>query len=995
MRAKSDKLASEGTAIRRGNIAMSLSSQIIGKSFVAPFVGCAALSCLAEIDSRFIGDETWGCRKKHPAVVNPVCRTPSDDVISLRGDWQFLARRHDQHTRRNSHDRPFFVAVAPWDTARKVRVPGCWEAQGVGDAGISEPWSFRLDCAQKPLRHVFFGEGWYRTTVKIPETWKGKRIWLKIGGVNAQGWFWVNRQQAAHVVNYCGTYKYDVTDCVTPGKEAEIVAEADNWLRGRKGCFNDVNRWGGLYRDVELEATPQTFIDDAWIRGDFDEKVAEAHVTVCDSGRDGLCSVHGRDKARPFQIRFTVDGKSVVGDAVKDGGETVLRLPLANFRAWSPEHPNLYTGIVELVENGTVIHMRRERFGIRKLEVRGNEFFLNGRPYFLRGFGDDSVYPITGAPPADREFHLRNLGRARAAGFNFVRLHTHCEVPEYFEAADEAGILVQPELPYINGDIPTEEVEFDPVKDMLELYHNFRRHPSFAVYSNGNEGSFGRRLDEYLYRLAKNIDPDRLKLGMDSQFAKCNPKGVSDYEGGPVAEWPRGTINPDRPFVCHEYLNRTVKLDARMEDRFSGVWSPPVTHSQRTKFLVGAGLDDGWGDLLQRAQHALQRHWHKSGVESARSDPYCDGYCLWTIVDVVVRQGETFTAQGVFNPFWEAKDGGATPESLARFNSPSVVLFDVSGNETVFRSGESAKVDFLFAHYGDAALGLETKLAWELSAGGKTLLSGDANVGVQELGPARKVATVTLTFPDVPKAVKATLTANVGGIGTNDHEFWIFPRREAPDGSFLAVTEALHPSFAELFRNVRGASDAGAAEIVVAEAGSPLLAEAMARGQRTIALGDVNRSAADGSDFWTLGREIDSEKQRSYKRPSCDISLGWWSMGAQVGSALKDHPALALLPHEGFLSPLLFGTIGKGCKLPFVGADAKTLIIAGEGGDACYAYMAEPERGRQIATWGLDLVSGRPEATAILDGIIAYLRGTQHQALKTSRLDIKSSSLRK
>ena len=939
-------------------------------------IGCLTVQCLGETDAYFIGDETWGCRKKHLAVVNPVCREPSDDVISLRGDWQFLARRHDQNTRRNSHDKPFFVDVAPWGTAQKIRVPGCWEAQGIGKAGISEPWSFRLDCAQKPLRHVFFGEGWYRTTVNIPKAWNGKRIWLKISGVNAQGWFWVNRQQAAHVVNYCGTYKYDVTDCVTPGKEAEIVAEVDNWLRGRKGCFNDANRWGGICRDVEIEATPHTFIDDAWVRGDFDARCAEAHVTV--GGTD--CPQAGERRAKndaPCRVRFTVGGKSVVCDAVTDGGETVLRLPLADFHAWSPEHPNLYTGTVELVENGTVTHMRRERFGIRKLEVRGSEFFLNDRPYFLRGFGDDSVYPITGVPPADREFHLRNLGRARAAGFNFVRLHTHCEVPEYFEAADEAGILVQPELPYINGDIPTEEVEFDPVKDMLELHRNFRRHPSFAVYSNGNEGSFGRRLDEYLYKLAKRLDPDRLKLGMDSQFVKCNPVGVSDYEGGPVAEWPRGSINPDRPFFCHEYLNRTVKLDARLEDGFCGAWAPPVTRSQRTQFLAGAGLDDGWGDLLQRAQHALQRHWHKSGVESARSDPYCDGFCLWTIVDVVVRQAGTFTAQGVFNPFWDTKDGGATPESLARFNSPSAVLFDVPGGESVFRSGDSVEVDFLFAHYGDDALGPETRLEWFLSADGKKLCSGGADVGAQKLGPARKVASALITFPDVPNAVKAVLTAKVGSTGMNDREFWIFPKREKPDGSFIAVSDALRPVFAKLFRDVRGASDAGSAEIVVAEADSPLLASMAARGQRTIALGDVNKSATGGCDFWALGREIDPAMQRTYKRPPRDISLGWWSMGAQVGTALKEHPTLALLPHEGFLSPLLFGTIGRGRKLPFAGADAKTLIIVGEGGDACYAYMAETEKRRQIATWGLDLVSGRPEATAILDGIIAYLRGNQ------------------
>lgn len=920
-----------------------------------------AIAAWMSFAADFTGDETWACRKKHLAVVNPVCGTSADDTISLRGAWQFIART-DKRARRNSHDVPFFPDIAPWDTARMIRVPGCWEAQGVGEPGESEPWSFRLDCSKKPLRHVMFGEGWYRKKVKVPESWRNKRVWIKIGGLNARGWIWVNRQQAAHVANYCGTYKYDVTDCVTPGDEAEIIVEVDNRLKGRKGCFNNVNRWGGIYRDVELEATPRIFIDDAWVCGDFDEKAAKVYVTVA-----------GKQDERPRQVRFTVDG-TVVEQALKPSEHQVLKLPLANFRPWSPEHPNLYTGIVELVENGQVVHTRRERFGVRKIEVKGAQFYLNGKPFYVRGFGDDSVYPITGVPPAEREFHLRHLAKARRAGFNFVRLHTHCEVPEYFEAADEVGILVQPELPYINGDIPTEdEVEFEPVRDMLELHANFRRYVSFAVYSNGNEGSFGRRLDEYLYQLAKKLDPYRLKIGMDTQFARFNPKGVSDYEGGPVSEWPRGSINPDRPFVCHEYLNRTVKLDARLEEQFSGAWAPPVTHSQRTEFLEGVGLDSDWGNQLQRSQHALQRYWHKNGVEAARADPFCDGYCLWTIVDVVVRQGRTFTAQGVFNPFWETKDGGATPESLSLFNSASVVLLDVTGNERVFRSGDSCRMDFLFAHYGEEVLGSDTHLEWTLDANGRTLLSGREKVGAQRQGPARKVSAMSLMFPDVRQSVKVTLSASVGGTGLNSWEFWLFPKRAVKEGSFMAVSDSLRPAFSALYANVRPETEAARAEIVVAEEGSALLMAAAKRGQRIISLGDVNRTPVGKCRFWEVGREIDFAKQESYRTPSQDISLGWWSMRDQVGTAIKHHPALAFLPHEGFLSPLLFGTIGKGRKLPFAGANSESLIIVSEGLDVCQAHLAEIEKGRYMASWGLDLLSGRPEATAIIDGMIAYL----------------------
>ena len=123
----------------------------------------------------------------------------------------------------------------------------------------------------------------------------------------------------------------------------------------------------------------------------------------------------------------------------------------------------------------------------------------------------------------------RHLAVARKAGFNFVRLHTHCELPEYFEAADELGIMIQAELPYYS-DVPTEHFTFDPKRDVTELWRNYRRHPSLAVYSMGNEGSFGPALDKALHRYVKRMDPDRLKINQDCHVAKINTL-ASDRQG--------------------------------------------------------------------------------------------------------------------------------------------------------------------------------------------------------------------------------------------------------------------------------------------------------------------------------------------------------------------------------------------------------------------------------------------------------------------------------
>ena len=897
-------------------------------------LGCVILSSAIAGNGAY----TWGGREEHPAVVNPVVAIDDGSVISLRGEWDFIAMPMKQPWRGGPWRQFYKEEWKAADGLRKIGVPSCWEAQGVGEEGMGESWNAVWDHNAKPVRHKYMGDGWYRKTVDIPSSWAGRRIWLKVGGVKSKGWFWVNDAQVALVDNYCGTCKYEITDLVKSGEKAKIVVQVNNVLPSRKGLMSAMHKWGGIYRDVEIEATPQTFIDDVWVRGLFDEKAAEAHVTVA-----------GTHSGAAMELRVAIDGQIastvITPENSKLPHTPTLKLPLPSFRPWSPEHPNLYTARVDLVENGQVVHSRLERFGVRKFEVRGKEFYLNGKPFFVRGFGDDHVYPLTGITPPDRDLHRAHLAKARAAGFNYVRLHTHCELPEYFEAADELGVMIQPELPYY-CDVPTESFEFDPKRDVEELWRNYRRHPSFAVYCMGNEGSYGAATDAEMHKLVKAMDPDRLKINQDSNVPRLNSPETADWVGGPINVWKRGSFDPDRPFVAHEYLNLCVKVDTRDETLYSGVWMPPVTRKARAKWLAAFGLDHFWGDRLQDAQHALQRFYQKRGIESARKDPYCDGYDFWTIVDVVVVQRDTCTAQGLFNPFWETKRGGFSADGFAQFNSPSCVLLDEPEERRVYVSGDEVMVDFLFAHYGEAPIS-NARLEWSLEGG----CGGVVDVGDIALGPARKVATAAIRFPEVESPRKAVLSASVGGV-KNSWDFWVFPKRELRDGRDIAVAPSLAEAMGRLYGGfaIIGTPEAAKARVVVAEGGSAEAEAALKEGRTVVAIGEV--------------------------KDVPNVKLGWWWMGRQVGTALAKSPVFGDLPHEGVLSPLVFRIIGVGKSLKGEKYKADDLFMVGEGGGDCYAYLAWRRAGSGIAieSFGLDLLSGTPEGTAILDGMLEFAR---------------------
>jgi beta-galactosidase/beta-glucuronidase len=85
----------------------------------------------------------------------------------------------------------------------------------------------------------------------------------RLGGVNAQCWFWINGAYLGHNESYCVTYKYNITDLVHAGQRAVIVVKVCNGVPSGKGLMNWIQRLGGLYRDVEIEATSDASIDNA------------------------------------------------------------------------------------------------------------------------------------------------------------------------------------------------------------------------------------------------------------------------------------------------------------------------------------------------------------------------------------------------------------------------------------------------------------------------------------------------------------------------------------------------------------------------------------------------------------------------------------------------------------------------------------------------------------------------------------------------------------
>ena len=119
---------------------------------------------------------------------------------------------------------------------------------------------------------------------------------------------------------------------------------------------------------------------------------------------------------------------------------------------WSPRSPVLHTALLQLVDStGTIYDSATVRVGLKRVEIIGIHWKLNGEWLYLYGYGDDSIHPMSIAPQLNFSFYLGRLKIAKDLGFNYVRHHTNVLPDEYFAAACAVGIIVQAEFPMFGG----------------------------------------------------------------------------------------------------------------------------------------------------------------------------------------------------------------------------------------------------------------------------------------------------------------------------------------------------------------------------------------------------------------------------------------------------------------------------------------------------------------------------------------------------------------
>jgi len=882
------------------------------------------------------------------------------DSVSLAGTWRFL-RGGPQPARAQG-------ALPKLDFADTIELPGTTDTNKKGPpstqhdiGGLTQPWRFQ-------------GPAWYQRDMQVPAQWQSRRVTLFLERTKYTQ-VWLDGKPIGDSIIHCTPQEYVLGNDIAPGAHTLTIAvdnkrlpldvEAHQWSNSTQG------NWNGIIGRIELQATDPVWLDDVQAYPDPDKRSVTVKVRLGNSGRPP-----GKGS-----VVVAASGEGVAANATRtipitwtaDGGSAEVALPLGDRPAlWDEFHPALNELSVKFTGDGGVSDQRRITFGLRSFASRDRQFTINGRTTFLRGKHDGCVFPLTGHPPMELDGWRRYFRVCREYGINHVRFHSWVPPEAAFEAADQMGIYLQAELPFW-GDFD-QHVKSVLQPEAVAIMRRLGNHPSFVMFSLGNENRGNRDVMASLVSELRGLDPRHLYAQGTNAFmwdpqlppgddylisakAKNTPDSPSRNVRGANASYgaPDGHVQTGPPNTMTDYSDAIAGMDAPVISHEMGQYTVYPNFNQIAKYtgvsraynlerfrqrLHDAGMLDQADDFFH-ASGALALLCYREEIETDLRTPHFGGFELLDLQDY---PGQGTALVGMLDAFMDSK-GIVTPQQWRQFCAPTVLLARFPSHVWTIDQTFTAQVEV--ANYGpsdlpNAVVDWRLKDAHDGIVASNTLSLYDVHQGV-----VQSMGHISVPLSDIP--VPATLTLELQMTGplklATSYPLWVFPSNapQVPPGDVMVVRALDSPA--------RDALAAGRRVLLVADANRPLA--------RTVGGGFA-------TDFWCW--------PMFHNKPG--------TMGLLCD---PNNPALAGFPTESHSDWQWFDIAlhGQPLILDALPAEYRPIVQVIDNLERCHRlgliFQLKVGAGRLLVCGAdlLDLQQSHPEARQLLAGLLRYAASDQ------------------
>ncbi|HFI0803512.1 TPA: beta-glucuronidase [Streptococcus suis] len=349
-------------------------------------------------------------------------QTKTRSVYSLNGIWKFKQGENDAHTL--------------LDTDEVMVVPS----------------SFNDLVVDKDKRR-FVGDNWYELMVALPVVSADEELIVRFGSVTHQAKVYADGQligehkggftpfECLIPSNLYDADQFRLTVCANNelnyttlpvGNYSEEVDENGQIVKTVKENFDFFN-YAGIQRTVHLYKRPKNRIEDIVIRTELNQDLTQAVVNV------DVKTVGQYDS-----IRMSILDQEGQEVGLIENRQMVIEHP----RLWEVLDAYLYTAKVELFDGENLLDTYSEQFGIRSVAVENGQFFINGKPFYFKGFGKHEDTFINGRG-FNEAANLMDLNLLKDIGANSFRTSHYPYSEEMMRLADRLGIVILDEVPAV------------------------------------------------------------------------------------------------------------------------------------------------------------------------------------------------------------------------------------------------------------------------------------------------------------------------------------------------------------------------------------------------------------------------------------------------------------------------------------------------------------------------------------------------------------------
>jgi beta-mannosidase len=326
------------------------------------------------------------------------------------------------------------------------------------------------------------------------------RFWLRLNGIFYWSQPYFNGVDLGRHEGYFAPQEHEVTGWVADDNTlvVEVECPEEHDKTGKRmitgvfshwDCLDPATNPGGIWLPVELIATGPARIQEVLLHTEaLGATAAELRYrVVLDAAAAGDATLRWTLTPTNFagEVQVIEQRRALALGQQELAGVLSVRDPQP---WWTHDlgHPNCYAVTLAIVYGDVVSDERAQTFGIRRFEMRSWIASLNGKRLFLKGNnyppGDTRIATMTPERCAD------DLRLARECHMNLLRVHAHVEHPAFYEAADEAGVLLWQDMPlqwlYRRDVLPAAR---EQARQMVRLLYN---HPAAAIWCMHNEALY-------------------------------------------------------------------------------------------------------------------------------------------------------------------------------------------------------------------------------------------------------------------------------------------------------------------------------------------------------------------------------------------------------------------------------------------------------------------------------------------------------------------------